>query len=94
MKFKPGRLTATDDVNEKMQNNDRFYDFVMDSVNRYCACDWGDVSENDRNANTAAVCAGDERILAAYISTELKTKIWILTAADRSVTTVMFPYEY
>ena len=94
MKFELGRLTATREVSERMEDDESFHDFVMASIGRYCLCDWGDISEYDKKANTDAVCAGDERILAAYESKELRTKIWILTAADRSVTTVMFPDEY
>lgn len=94
MKFEIGKLTVTREVNERMQNDEQFHCFVIDSIRRYCTCDWGNVSENDKKANTAAICAGDERVLAAYINKELKTKIWILTADDRSITTVMFPHEY
>lgn len=94
MKFELGKLVSTHGINEKMQKDEQFYHFVMDSLDRYRACDWGELSENDKEANNAAACAGDERILAAYINKELKTKIWIITEWDRSVTTILFPHEY
>jgi hypothetical protein len=54
--------------------------------------DWGEVSEADWRANNAAIKDG-ERILSAYT---LKTavRIWVITEADRSVTTILLPAEY
>ena len=52
---------------------------------------WGDVCQNDWQANDQSVKEGS-RILSAY---EIKEdKIWIITEADRSATTVLLPSEY
>ena len=53
---------------------------------------WGEVSEEDRRANDYAVEHG-ERVLSAYT---LRTgeRIWIITEADRSSTTILLPSEY
>ena len=44
-------------------------------------------------AKAAAIANGYE-ILGAYASKELRAKIWIITEADRSYTTILFPSEY
>jgi hypothetical protein len=54
--------------------------------------DDGELSESDRQANEHALKHG-LRVLSAYT---LRTgeKIWIITEADRSVTTILLPSEY
>lgn len=94
MQFELGRLTATYGISAAMEDDAAFQRFVAASLNRYRSCDWGELSATDRQANDAAVRNGSDRILAAYISKELQKKIWIITEADRSYTTVMMPQEY
>lgn len=94
MAFKLGRLTATRGISAEMADDTAFHRFVMDSLDRYRSCDWGELPETDRQANDAAVRNGSDRIFAAYISKELRKKIWIITEADRCYTTVLFPSEY
>jgi hypothetical protein len=53
--------------------------------------DWGTLDAEDKAANDAAVKNG-ERILSVY---EINgTKFWIITEADRSVTTILLPSDY
>jgi hypothetical protein len=53
---------------------------------------WGDVDEHDRRENELSLQHG-WRLLSAYtLSTGVK--FWILTEADRSVTTFLLPDEY
>lgn len=59
---------------------------------RHMSKDWGDVSQEDWNANLRALRDGD-RVLSSY-STKNGTKFWIITEADRSVTTLLLPEEY
>lgn len=61
-------------------------------LERHLSCDWGDLDSEDKKSNDRAVEAGD-RILSAY---RLRTgqKLWIITEADRSVTTLLLPNEY
>ena len=94
MQFELGRLTAAYGISAEMEDDTAFQRFVAASLNRYRSCDWGELSVTDRQANDAAVRNGSDRILAAYISKELRKKIWIITEADRSYTTVMMPQEY
>ena len=60
--------------------------------------DWGDLDEEDRKSNDAAIAhEGDvgqqDRLLSAY-RTRLNVKIWVITERDRSVTTLLLPEEY
>lgn len=59
---------------------------------RHAQGDWGEVGTEDQQENELSVRAGF-RILSAYT---LKTgaKIWIITEADRSLTTFLLPEEY
>ena len=59
---------------------------------RHAAGDWGDLDEDDRRMNDLAA-KFDERILSAYTLTD-GTRIWIITEADRSTTTLLLPEEY
>ncbi len=68
-----------------------------DFLDRHVQGDWGELCDEDRQLNDAAVECGS-RILSAY---RLKsgTKIWIITeAADddgqRAATTILLPDEY
>ena len=61
-------------------------------LKRHGAGDWGELDEHDRLENERSLAQG-YRLLSAYIlSTGIK--IWIITEADRSVTTLLLPSEY
>ena len=61
-------------------------------IARHVTGDWGDLDPDDRAANERATRDGS-RILSAY---RLATgqRIWIITEADRSATTLLLPEEY
>jgi len=90
-RFKLGRLMMSKGVNDKAVDDSAFTSFVLDSLNRHAVCDWGDLCDEDRNENDLSLENG-LRILSAYVNGE--TKIWIITEADRSATTILFPLEY
>ena len=78
-------------VHNKMNGDIDFAIGVLESFERYQHCDWGDLCESDKAENEQALKDG-ERILALYnIGSD---KIYIITEHDRSVTTILFPYEY
>ena len=63
---------------------------------RHAAGDWGDVDAEDWQANDRAVCEG-ARILSAFQLTTgdgAPCRLWMVTEADRSATTVLLPDEY
>lgn len=59
---------------------------------RHITGDWGDLCQEDKEANEQALVSR-LRILSAY---KLPTgeKLWIITEADRSATTILKPNEY
>jgi hypothetical protein len=59
---------------------------------RHSKADWGDVCPEDAQLNNAALNDGT-RLLSAYMSSD-GTRFWVITEADRSVTTVLLPEEY
>ena len=65
---------------------------IVAALRRHAAGDWGDVSPDDRAANDAALRDG-ERLLSVYRSAA-GVAFWVLTEADRSVTTVLLPEDY
>lgn len=90
--FELGQMVATCGVNNKMQEDAEFAAFVRHSLSRYITCDWGEIDDDDKEMNDAALGPEPERILAAYKND--KYKIWIITEFDRSATTILFPSEY
>ena len=65
---------------------------AMRFVLRHVRGDWGELGRDDQAANDAAVLEGS-RILSAY-RTARGTRLWIITEADRSATTLLLPDEY
>lgn len=55
--------------------------------------DWGEVCVEDAVMNDEATVDGG-RILSSYTIDENIPDIWIITEADRSVTTFLLPSEY
>jgi len=58
---------------------------------RHATGDWGELCAFDCRQNEAALRTG-ERVLSSY-ETPAGT-VWIITEADRSVTTILLPEEY
>jgi hypothetical protein len=61
-------------------------------LDRHRAGDWGEVPEEDKKENEVSLLNG-YRILSAY-RTGLGERLWLLTEADRSLTTLLLPEEY
>jgi hypothetical protein len=61
-------------------------------VSRHLTGDWGDLEVEDKVENELSLREGF-RLLSAYHLPD-GTKVWIITEADRSVTTVLLPDEY
>ena len=78
----PGALSALEEAGNS----------ASEFLTRHVAGDWGDLCDEDRQANQEALQDG-LRLLSAYRLND-GTKIWVITEADRSVTTVLLPSEY
>jgi hypothetical protein len=65
---------------------------IQRALQRHVIGDWGELDEEDKKANDQALLVG-ERLLSAYQSVT-GIKFWIITEADRSVTTVLLPEDY
>lgn len=63
-----------------------------DLLLRHGRGDWGELSSGDWQANELALEEG-ARLLSAY-TLPTKVRVWIITEADRSATTILLPHEY
>ena len=95
--FNTGQLFATRGVNDLACQNPDFAKFIQKSLNRHVKGDWGDVDDEDKETNNQAL-KQDTRLLSAYNDDRFPKNgiatIWIITEADRSSTTILFPDEY
>ncbi|MBN3803186.1 hypothetical protein GXB81_08980 [Paraburkholderia sp. Ac-20336] len=86
--FRLGRIVATRGVLTHLEHHGIAADPYL---KRHVSGDWGMVPSEDARANCLAIEHG-ARILSRY---EIAgTRIWIITEADRRVTTLLFPEEY
>ena len=78
-------------VNDRVAEDAEFARFVWGSLKRHSLGDWGNLCREDKQENEFAL-KKDLRILSSY--GEKEDKVWIITEADRSATTILFPDEY
>jgi hypothetical protein len=64
---------------------------VLSALKRHVSGDWGDLCPEDTMANDDALAHGG-RLFSAY--GHGAERFWIITEADRSVTTVLLPEDY
>ncbi len=89
MLFPLGDLVATPDALSVLEKNGVV---PMRLISRHMKGDWGDVPPEDAVANTDALRIS-ARLLSSYALPD-GARIWIITEADRSVTTLLLPEEY
>ena len=66
---------------------------AIEFLRRHMSCDWGgELSDEDVQENELSLKEGF-RLLSAY-RTGKGQKLWIITEADRSATTILLPSEY
>ena len=63
----------------------------FDYLARHATGDWGELCAYDRRQNEIALRDG-YRVLSSYDVPA--GRVWIITEADRSVTTILLPEEY
>ncbi|MFC1961526.1 hypothetical protein ACFLWN_00540 [Chloroflexota bacterium] len=95
--FNTGQIVATRGVYDLACEDPDFAKFAQQSLNRHVKGDWGDVNDEDKQSNDQALKQGT-RLLSAYNDNRFPKNgiatIWIITEADRSATTILFPDEY
>jgi hypothetical protein len=88
-KFPLGQVVATPGALAALQESGEEPTPYLERHNR---ADWGEVDEHDRNENEFSLEHGF-RLLSAY-TLRSGVKIWIISEADRSSTTILLPCEY
>jgi len=86
-KFPLGQVVITRNALDTLLSRD-----VRRALARHASGDWGDLCEEDHQQNEVCLSAGC-RLFSAYQTAD-GTKFWIITEADRSVTTVLLPEDY
>ena len=86
-KFPLGEIVITRNAHQIIPAAD-----VQQALVRHASGDWGDVCEEDRQENELSLQEG-YRLLSVYHDSA-GVKFWIITEADRSVTTVLLPDDY
>lgn len=87
--FPSGRLVATPGALALLQQVNKS---PLEFLSRHLRGDWGDLCEEDKTENELSLKHGF-RLMSSYPVTETE-KLWIITEADRSVTTLLLPAEY
>lgn len=88
-RFELGHVVATPGALDALQTAGQT---PIELLQRHVVLDPGELDEEDQQTNEEAVTNG-ERILSSYLLKD-GTKIWIITEADRSVSTLLLPNEY
>ena len=65
---------------------------IASLLDRHLGGDWGDLGDEDKRMNDHAAAQGGLRIFSAYKVGA--SKVWIITEADRSSTTILLPEDY
>ena len=88
-RFLLGQLVATPGALQALQEAGQD---ALEFLSQHQHGDWGELPEEDKQENEFSLL-NNLRILSAYTLTT-GIRIWIITEADRSVTTVLLPSEY
>lgn len=87
--FALGRVVATPAA---LATLEQYRVSALSLLERHVQGDWGDVCAEDAVENQWAL-GGGGRLLSSYAVAE-SVKVWIITEADRSVTTLLLPEDY
>ena len=97
-RFELGQLCNTPGAQAVLE---RYQVNPFELIGRHVRGDWGDVCPEDAQTNDEALHVG-ARIFSVYVLPALAgeggasapVKVWLITEADRSVTTLLLPEEY
>lgn len=87
--FELGKIMITLGARDAMEAAE---DDPFTFLHRHISGDWGNVCDEDKAENDYSL----DRYLRIFSAYELRdsTKIWVITEADRSFTTILLPDEY
>jgi len=85
--FNLGRVNITASVSAAMS-----YSTVISALEQFASGNWGDICLDDWNRNGYAISNGG-RIIGVYHDEKGK-RFWVITEADRSLTTVLLPEDF
>ena len=85
-KFTLGKLVATKGAIEALTAEQ-----IAEAISRHARGDWGDLCEEDAAENELALDMDYLRIFSRY---NFNPPVYVITEADRSVTTVLLVSEY
>jgi hypothetical protein len=88
-KFELGQVVQTAGAMQAAQNTGELFGQYL---RRHIMGDWGECCADDVKENEWSLENG-ERLMSVYLMSD-KTKIWVITERDRSVTTILLPSEY
>ena len=88
--FPLGRIVATPGAVEYLNRNSIA---PAELLYLHQTGDWGDMGAEDKAENALSVAQGF-RIFSCYRRGPMQEAIWVITEADRSVTTLLMPSEY
>jgi hypothetical protein len=89
-RFTLGQIFITPGAEEALQIAGQT---AIEFLRRHISCDWGsELSEDDVRENELSLIEGF-RLLSNY-RTSRGQRLWIITEADRSATTILLPSDY
>ena len=88
-RFRLGQVVGTPGALQALESAGQHPAELLD---RHVTGDWGDLCDEDIAENELSVERGF-RILSSY-ELDSGAKVWVITEADRSATTILLPEEY
>ena len=85
-RFPLGQIVITPNALARLKQDD-----ILEGLRRHANGDWGEVCDEDRHENELSLREGF-RLLSVYRSGV--EKYWIISEADRSITTILLPEDY
>lgn len=85
--FNLGAIAVTTAANEVLSPM-----IMVDLLSRHMTGDWGIVCDEDKALNNHAL-NHNQRLLSSYVTND-GIAVWIITEADRLITTILLPSDY
>ena len=88
-RFPLGKVVITPPAEAVLQEAGKTHKEFLD---RHAGGDWGEIDPDDWNGNEDALTSGGQ-LMSVYAVTDAQ-KVWIITDAGRSATTILLPDDY